>query len=329
MRKTFQALLILVALLACSASTASAATVRVLKPRILSVRADWVGQVDGSTLAFGAKTAGAAAEVLADGAGVREVAAPEGCRGAAAGGGHLLFTCWPGYTPTAVMRRAVVTAADGTVQTSVGYTLQLSSADGSTPNDPDAIGAQWIHHVASCYHCDDWSVDVNWHTGEIREPKTSDLRRREDLDAPGALSPLCAPLRLNGPPGDADEFAEWPQNLGVQRSGQWALIGYYDSGSDAFPPISWRLRHCGTTKVYKMPVDAVPVALAGGFVVLTGLHDGRTELLRLRDRRVFALPGVQMPINQVIGVAATAHRLLIRGDIRSSALLWSVALPQR
>lgn len=125
MRKIFKALTILSAVLACGTSVASAASTRTVNPHLISARAGWVGQVDATTLAYGARTAGSGIEVLADGTGTpRAVAAPDGCSGAAAGSGHLLFACERGYSPASDARRAVVTAVDGTVQASLDYSLQ-------------------------------------------------------------------------------------------------------------------------------------------------------------------------------------------------------------
>jgi hypothetical protein len=331
MRKIFRASLILAAVGACGTGTAGAATPRVLNAFALSHRADWVGQVDGTTLAYGARTVGSGIQVLADGTGTPRVVAappdgPYGCAGAAAGAGHLLFSCNLGYASMSVTRRAIVTAADGTVEASRDYTLQ-GTADGSTPGEADAIGAHWIHHPGGCYHCGGFSVDVDWQTGAVREPRLGSLRNVEDLDAPDAVTRLCAPLKQSGPPADAGEFDEWPATLGLQRSGHWVLQGVYAPSSDAFPPVAWRLRHCGTTKVYKMPGGAEPLALAGGFVVM---DDGGLELLRLRDRRVFRIAGVYPAHDSSFPqVAATAHRMLIRGDATSRTVLWTVRLPQR
>jgi hypothetical protein len=329
MRKSLEALLIVVVVLACAASTAGATTgSRSLNAFALSHSADWVGQVDATTLAYGARRPGSGTQVLADGTGTpRAVAAPEGpagCAGAAAGAGHLLFTCGVGFTSSSFTRRAVVTTAEGTVQADRDYTLQNSASDSNPVGEPDAIGAQWIHHIASCYHCDDSSVDVNWQTGEVRTLDQIGPRSFEDLDAPGLLSPLCAPLRQAVAPGD--DVSEWPLTLGLQRSGQWVLQGVYDPNSDAFPPVAWRLRHCGTTKVYKMPGGADALALAGGFVLM---DNGGPQLLRLRDRRVFKVNGFYPAHDSTYPqVVATAHRMLIRGDALSRTVLWSVKLPQ-
>jgi hypothetical protein len=337
MRNSFKALLVLITVLACSASAASAATAtRTLNPHLLSARAGWVGQFDATTLAYGARTVGSGIQVLSDGTGApRTVAAPagpQGCAGTAAGSRHLLFTCELGYTDAVDNRRAVVTAPDGTVQASVDYALPIAGADGTAPGYPDAIGDQWIHHAASCHHCSEWSEDLNWHTGEVRRPDLRALTSYEDVNAAGLLTPLCAPLSQMPAP-DID-FASLPQTLGVQISGKWVLQGVAIPGPYGNPTLGWQLRHCGTTKVYKMPTGTSPVALAGGFVVLMRLKsrtDERAsmELLRLRDRRVFRVGGTWSGYDLGEHVAATAHRLLILGDALNNRSLWSVILPQR
>jgi hypothetical protein len=330
MRKTFQALLILVALLVCTASaaTAGATTVRTLKPHLLSVNVDWVGQADATTLAYGGLRPGSAIEVLADGGAPRSVTAPDGpqgCNGSAAGSGHLVFGCSLGYADGVELRRAVVTAPDGTVQASLDYRLPLAGAGAAGYSSPDAIGSAWLHHTGGCYHCGIWSEDVDWHTGEVRRPDLGALTTYEDLDAAGLLTPLCAPVKqLPSPEGEY-----WPQTLGVQRWGQWVLQGTTMRNDDQRLEQAWRLRHCGTTKIYKMPAGTRPVALVGGFVVLLARTSpysvSHIQLLRLRDRRVFAVGGRWIPR----GFAATSRRLLIDGDAVSYSSLWSVTLPQR
>lgn len=331
MRKIFKALTILSAVLACATSVASAATTRTVNPHLISARAGWVGQVDATTLAYGARIAGSGIEVLADGTGTpRAVAAPDGCSGAAAGSGHLLFACERGYSPASDARRAVVTAVDGSVQASLDYSLQNAPADSNPPGVASAIGSQWIHHTADCLYCDSWSVDLNWHTGEIRQPDLRALTSYEDLDAPDLLTPLCAPLKQNATPVGDDDRGSYPsQVLGVQVSGRWVLQGVRVIGPDGNPTLGWQLRHCDTTKVYKTPAGTSPVALAGGFVVLVRSADGAVELLRLRDRRVFRLVGVKQARDDDPQVAATAHRLLIRGSAQAPTSLWSVMLPQK
>jgi hypothetical protein len=318
MRKNLVALQILAALLvvaALGATTAGAASVRTLKAHQISSSAGWVGQVDATTLAYGASTIGSGTLVLRDGTSTPKVIAPPAgpeCKGAAAGAGHLLFTCYLGYNYGVSARRAVITAADGTVQTSIDYNMTDAA-------DPDGIGAQWIHHQGGCYHCGVWSADVNWHTGEVRKADLSALTGYEDLDAPGLVAPLCAPLKQNPLPDGVDEGNYQPSQLGMQVSGKWALQGVWDKADGR---IAWQLRHCGTTKVYKTPAGTTPVAIAGGFVVLAG--KGGNSLLRLRDMRSFRLGGV----TGAAKAAATGRRMLILGS-GEPANVWSVALPQK
>jgi hypothetical protein len=327
MRKISHVLALVAALLLVPAS-AQSAPLRALKPRLLSTATAWVGQLDATRLAYGDRRLGASVEVLADAGAPRAVKPPAGCGAAAAGSGHLLFDCPTGAVfPAPDTRRVVVTASDGTPQAAVAYTLPRAGADGSEAGWPEAIGAEWIRHSASCYHCATWTEDVNWHTGDVRQPDLSARTSYEDLDATGLTTPLCAPLKLMPGPGDD----QTPVQLGVQVSGARVLqeVAVEKPEGDA---LAWRLRRCGSSEAYKMPAGRTPLALRGAWVVLARPLSGQREaleLLRLRDGRRFAVAGAWSQSLDPTRIVATARRLLVLGDAASTTSLWSVALPQK
>jgi hypothetical protein len=319
-----------VALLALTTATqASASSTSTLRPRLIGTDVGWVRQADVTTVAYGARARGAGAMTVDDGGAVRAVPSPPGCFALTAGSGHLFYDCGEEFDWSTEIdhRHGRVTDLVGAEQARLDYDVRSVGADGSAPSDAVAIGEQWFRLSATCHHCDVWSMDFNWHTGEKREIGRHDPALSEDLDAPLLTVPLCRPLRQSLPP--SHDFESWPVMLPIEVHRPYALVDTAVQAPDGSSSERWTLRRCGSSRPVTVPTGTQPFALGDGWVALWRQRprDGsRLELLRLRDRRRFAVAGrwgTRPP-----RVVLIAERAVALGDEVSTGSLYTARLPK-
>jgi hypothetical protein len=312
------------------AAPAPASSLVTVTPRLLGTDVGWVARADATTVAYGAARRGAGAMTIADTGAVRAVPSPAGCFALTAGSGHLFYGCGEEFDWSTGIdhRHGRVTDLAGVEQARLDYDVPSAGADGAAPSSASAIGEQWIHLYATCYHCGSWSLDYNWHTGAMRLVRGHDARLFEDLDAPLLTVPICAPLSLAKEPDTESTGA--PVFLGVQVDRPWVLL---ESATGPEPEggftYRWRLRRCGSSRPVAMPPGTNPFALGGGWVALWRTHPrhgSRLELLRLRDRRRFTVAGFWG--RQPPQVVLTAGRAVIRGDAVSAGSAYTLRLPR-
>lgn len=318
-----------IALLAMAGPAPAAApkpgTIRV---HAMQAQASWVWVAGPRTIAYTAGRPGSGFVTLGDDGTVRSVPAPAGCTGDAGGSGHLVFGCVLSTDArTGVQTREErVTDLRGAEQARVTYAEVPNPVDSGLFGGPVAMGEQWLHAEGSCYHCGVLTADVNWHTGEVRRTESADPSRYADLDAPDLSTPLCAPLRAEGLPDGAEtEPAVLPY---VDVHGRWALLGTWASGPDG-PRSTKRLWRCGSARPVDLGAGVTPVALGDGWVATQTApahRSPRLDLVRLRDRRRFTLPGVPGRITRSPRVALSAGRVVIHA---SGTSLLTARLPSR
>jgi hypothetical protein len=316
-------------LAAATPAPASASGVSTVRPRLLGADVGWVARADATTVAYGARERGAGAMTVDDGGAVRAVPSPAGCFALTAGSGHLFYDCGEEFDWSTEIdhRHGRVTDLDGAEQARLDYDVRSIGADGAAPSDAAAIGEQWFRLYATCHHCDTWSIDYNWHTGQVREVGLHDPALFEDLDAPLLTVPLCRPLRQN--PAPPHDFENWPVMLPVEVHRPWALVGVATETPTGYQEAS-TLRRCGSSRPVAMPAGTSPFALGDGWVALwrkKPRSGSRLELLRLRDRRRFAVAGRWG--RQPPQVVLTARRAVIRGDAVSFLSAYTLRLPRR
>jgi hypothetical protein len=327
MRKVI--IFLVVAVPALTAVTpALASSIGTLHPHLIGTDVGWAARADTDAVAYGARRTGSGASLVVDGGEVRRVPTPAGCTALTAGSGHVFYHCGEEFDWSTMIdhRHGRVTGLDGAEQARLDYDVRSIGADDAAPSDAIAIGEQWFRLSATCHHCDSWSIDYNWHTGQVREIGFHDPALFEDLDAPLLTVPLCRPLRQNAPP--SHDFGGWPTMLPVEVHRPWALVDTAVATATDYGE-AWALRRCGSSKPVPVPAGTSPFALGDGWAALwrrRPRNGSRLELQRLRDGRRFAVAGqwgTRPP-----RVVLTAARAVVLGDAVSMGSLYTARLPK-
>jgi hypothetical protein len=288
MRNTMMSLVVAtVAAALCAATAWAAAPAGTLRAQRLGAAKDirWLGQAGPNAVAWRPPTWDPAPAVVRyDDGRLQTVPAPTGCGAWAAGSGRVAYDCGEDRTPDGgLIRHLAVTSLTGDEIVRLDAHTKVND-DGGSPIGPDYVGAQWIRTANGCYHCGSWWEDVNWRTGEVRETYNTDPRLVADLDAPGLLVSLCAPLQAVPRPSVEES---WPLYDVTVRDG-WAVIEH--------PPgqIRATLYRCGSSRPVRLFPDGAPV-LGDGWVGQswkTKRHGWILQLVRLADLRRFAVTGL-------------------------------------
>jgi hypothetical protein len=261
----------------------------------VSVVATDVRQADGQAVAF----ASAAGRVLIRRDDGRQFPAvvPPNCRFAAAGAGHLLWSC--GRDLTTNTQSLIVTDLKGRG----GMSIQGPSVTGAdaTVVAYDRIGAQWLQARVSGYHYAT-TLYLNWRTGEQRGGR---------LDADAFLAPslgsrslhrrLCRPLERRAAPDPGPAEAIDPL-LPMEYRPPWAASPY---GGTVV------LQRCGSRRTFTVPnVDSTSWVVGSSWLAWQDSSAGRIRLRSLRDQRDFS---VRPKVAQGARLALTRRNLYIVG----------------
>jgi hypothetical protein len=243
--------------------------------------ATWLGAADITTAAFRVSDGGPAI-TRTDAGRVTTVPSPDGCQAVAAGGGRIASVCGDDRRPNGPgawdLRHLAVTDLAGGEVVSRDQTIAVPSTN-VLPDDPVAVGAQWIASPWPLMPDEVRNVYVNWRTGEQRilVPSGPDPI---DLDAPDLSTPLCAPLKAaSAPKSGPDPVPTYP----VTANGRWVLI------TTSLAPERSTLHRCGTAGPVAVPAGFAAPILGDGW--LAERHSDGTHLLRLSDRRRLRVPG--------------------------------------
>jgi hypothetical protein len=125
-------------------------------------------------------------------------AMPE-CRDTDVGGGQMIWQCYDPSTPSPPSHHVYAVRVD--LATGTQHELPLSTLAQRDPQAYDhsfgRIGSRWVE-VLGPSPPTSWSAGqylLDWSTGAVRAPPRPRPGLVLDFNAPGAVTPLCAPLR--------------------------------------------------------------------------------------------------------------------------------------